>query len=60
MVKPYATLPTYADIEYVDGKLKVASGIVARTTDPTVKRRWLETIDILLDQRSALASLENV
>lgn len=58
LVKPYTILPDYADVAYVDGKLSVARGIIARTGDPDLKRRWQETVDILLDQRSALASLE--
>lgn len=58
LVKPYAVLPDYADVAYVDGKLSVARGIVSRTSDPDLKRRWWETIDILLAQRSALASIE--
>ena len=56
--KPYAKLPDYADVDYVDGKLRVASGIVSRTTDLQVKRNWSDTIDILLDQRLALSSIE--
>lgn len=60
LVKPYAKLPDYADVEYVDGKLKVARGIVSRTQDFDLRRRWLETIDILLDQRAALVSLAEV
>lgn len=56
--KPYTSLPTYADVEYIDGKLKVASNIVNRTTNTKRKTDWLETIDILLDQRNALASME--
>lgn len=56
--KPYTSLPDYADAEYVDGKLSVAQGIVSRSTDPDVRRRWLETIDILLAQRSVLAEVE--
>lgn len=61
MNKPYASsVPNYADVEYIDGKLKVASGIVARTDDPNLKRRWLETIDQLLEQRAVLAELEEV
>ena len=59
LVKPYASLPDYADVEYVDGKLKVARGIITRTEDTELKRRWMDTVDILLDQRAALASLEN-
>jgi hypothetical protein len=58
LVKPYAYLPDYADVAYVDGKLSVARGIIARATDPGLKRRWMETVDLLLEQRSALASLE--
>lgn len=58
LVKPYAYLPDYADVDYVDGKLSVAQGIIARTTDPGLKRRWMETVDLLLEQRSALASLD--
>ena len=57
IIKPYATLPDYADEEYVDGKLAVARGILSRTTDPDLCRRWLETVDILLDQRRALAAV---
>jgi hypothetical protein len=59
IVKPYATLPDYADVEYVDGKLRVASGIVRRTNDPDLRRRWLGTIDILLSQRKALAEIDD-
>lgn len=58
LAKPYTTLPDYADVAYVDGKLSVARGIIARTDDPGLRRRWQETVDILLDQRSALTSLE--
>lgn len=58
LVKPYAFLPDYADVAYVDGKLSVARGIIARSTDPDLKRRWRETVDLLLEQRSALASLD--
>jgi hypothetical protein len=58
LVKPYAFLPDYADVAYVDGKLSVARGIIARTADPGLKRRWMETVDLLLEQRSALASLD--
>ncbi len=58
LIKPYTTLPDYADIAYVDGKLLVAKGIVSRTSNPDLKRRWMETIDILLGQRSALMSIE--
>lgn len=54
--KPYTWLPDYADVDYVDGKLSVARGIIARATDPDLRRRWQETVDILLDQRSALAA----
>jgi hypothetical protein len=57
IIKPYATLPDYADVEYVDGKLRVAQGIVSRTDDLDLRRRWLQTIDILLDQRRALTEL---
>lgn len=58
IVKPYTTLPDYADVEYVDGKLRVAAGIASRTNDPERRRQWLETADILLDQRNALAALK--
>lgn len=58
ITKPYTNLPDYADVEYVDGKLQVARGIVARTNDADRRRRWLETIDILLDQRRALSEME--
>lgn len=57
-IKAYAFLPDYADVDYIDGKLKVARGIVSRTTNERRKRDWLETIDVLLDQRTALAELE--
>lgn len=57
--KPYAALPDYADVDYVDGKLRVASGIARRATDPERRRKWLETADILLDQRNALAALND-
>ena len=53
--KPYTYLPVYADVEYVDGKLRVAQGILGRTTDPERRRRWMQTVDILLAQRTALA-----
>lgn len=56
LAKGYTTLPDYADVPYVDGKLRVARGIVSRTENPDLRRRWLETIDILLDQRLALVS----
>jgi len=56
--KPYTSLPDYADIAYVDGKLRVASGIARRAKDPERRRCWLETADILLDQRIALATLD--
>lgn len=55
--KPYTILPSYADVDYVDGKLKVARGIIARTNNPDLKKRWQETADILLDQRNALDQL---
>lgn len=54
VTRPYANLPSYADVEYVDGKLHVARGIIRRTGDPGLRRRWLQTVDILLDQRNAL------
>lgn len=57
IVKPYATLPDYADIAYVDGRIAVARGIIVRTADPDLRRRWLATVDVLLDQRCALADL---
>ena len=57
LVKPYTYLPEYADVAYVDGKLRVAQGIVSRTKDPERRRRWLETIDILLAQRAAMTSV---
>jgi hypothetical protein len=56
--RPYTGLPDYADVDYVDGKLRVASGIVSRTSDSDLRRRWLQTIDILLAQRRVLAELE--
>jgi hypothetical protein len=56
--RPYTGLPDYADADYVDGKLRVASGIVSRTSDSDLRRRWLQTIDILLAQRRVLAELE--
>jgi len=55
--KPYTYLPVYADVAYVDGKLNVARGILSRATDPDLRRRWLQTVDILLAQRSALADV---
>lgn len=55
---PYTALPDYADVKYVDGKLKVASGVLANCKDPRIKKNWLRTIDLLLDQRSALLALE--
>lgn len=58
LIKPYTSLPDYADIDYIDGKLKVAAGIIRRTQDPDLKRRWLETVDILLAQRSAMESMQ--
>lgn len=51
--KPYTNLPNYADLEYIDGKLKVAQSIVKRTTSEETKKRWNETINIILDQRAA-------
>lgn len=59
IVKPYAFLPTYANVAYVDGKLEVAASIVANTSSEKVKANWMETIDILLVQRQVLASIEN-
>lgn len=58
LIKPYTNLPSYADIEYIDGKLKVAQGIVSRTDNLNTKNNWLETIDILLDQRSAMLEVK--
>jgi hypothetical protein len=55
--KPYTYLPEYADVAYVDGKLSVARGILSRTTDPDVRRRWMQTVDILLAQRAALSAV---
>ena len=55
--KPYTYLPEYADVDYVDGKLRVAQGILSRTSDPVKRRRWMQTVDILLAQRVALASV---
>lgn len=55
--KPYTYLPDYADVDYVDGKLRVARGILSRTTDVDLRRRWLQTVDILLAQRTALAGV---
>lgn len=57
--KPYAALPEYADVAYVDGKLRVAQGIVSRTSDPDLRRRWMQTIDVLLAQRTALAGVSS-
>lgn len=59
LAKPYTYLPDYADVAYIDGKLQVARRIVSRTTDPDLRRRWLETVDILLDQRKAMAEIED-
>lgn len=56
--KPYTALPSYADVSYVDGKLSVAAGIIRRASGEALRLRWLETVDILLDQRLALSSLE--
>ena len=58
IVKPYANLPDHAGVEYVDGKLAVAAGIIRNTSDPNLRRRWLATVDVLLDQRRALAALD--
>lgn len=55
--KPYTYLPEYADVEYVDGKLRVAQKVLSLTTDPEKRRRWMQTVDILLAQRTALASV---
>lgn len=55
--KPYACHPQYADVEYIDGKLGVARTIVATTTNDRVRANWQKTVDILLDQRSMLASV---
>ena len=56
--KPYTYLPHYADVEYVDGKLRVARASLAAVTTDEARRGWRETIDILLDQRAALAAIE--
>ncbi len=58
MTSPYLSQPIYADVEYIDGKLKVARGIVSRTSDSNLKDRWQKTIDSLLDQRSMLFEVE--
>lgn len=57
MERPYTYLPVYADVDYVDGKLRVARGILGRTNDPDLRRRWMQTVDILLAQRTALAAI---
>jgi len=57
MPKPYAFLPDYAGFAYIDGKLKVASGIVAKVKDEDLRRRWRETVNLLLDQRNAMADI---
>ena len=56
-VKPYGYLPDYADVEYVDGKLRVARAALAASDTPQQQARWRGTVDLLLDQRSALVSL---
>jgi hypothetical protein len=58
--KPYTTLPDYADVAYVDGKLSVAQYCLKAARTQKQKDEWHETIDILLGQRLALASLEEV
>lgn len=54
----YTYLPAYADVEYVDGKLQVARSVIQTTKNQALKQRWLKTIDILLDQRLALADVQ--
>ena len=55
--KPYTYLPPYADVSYVDGKLRVCRGVIPRSHDAQKRRRWQQTVDILLDQRLALLEL---
>lgn len=57
IVKAYTDLPDYADVSYVDRKLRVAR-MMLRRQDLDLRRRWLETVDILLDQRAALARVK--
>lgn len=58
LLKTYTNLPEYADVAYVDGKLEVARLCLKAATTSNKRNDWLETIDILLAQRSALSSLE--
>lgn len=55
--KPYTYLPEYADVDYVDGKLRVARLVLSRATDPEKRLRWMQTVDILLAQRTALVGI---
>lgn len=55
---PYADVPDYADTDYVDGKLKVAAGIIRRADNPDLRARWLATTDELLEHRLRLAAQE--
>ncbi|GAW50604.1 MULTISPECIES: hypothetical protein [unclassified Nocardioides] len=55
MSKPYARVPSHADVEYVDGKLRVAAGIIHRAAERGERKEgWLKTVDELLDRRLEL------
>jgi hypothetical protein len=58
IVSPYCSIPSYADVDYIDGKLKVAR-LCVQSSNAKTRKNWLAIIDRLLELRSMLEKVEN-